>query len=69
MRRRAPDQPRAFATPLPWLVGGIAIAGCAYLFLSLPAQTQLYFLLWNGLGIGIYLLVTMMMKPQADVQG
>jgi APA family basic amino acid/polyamine antiporter len=68
MRRRAPDQPRAFATPLPWLVGGIAIAGCAYLFLSLPAQTQLYFLLWNGLGIGIYLLVTMMMKPQADVQ-
>jgi len=57
MRRRAPDLPRSFATPLPWLVGGVAIAGCAYLFFSLPARTQFYFLIWNALGIAFYLLV------------
>ena len=55
MRRRAPDAPRKFSTPLPWLVGGIAILGCIYLFFSLPTQTQLYFLVWNVVGLGVYL--------------
>ena len=55
MRRRAPDAPRRFTTPLPWLVGGIAILGCIYLFVSLPAKTQLYFLIWNVLGLLVYL--------------
>ena len=55
MRRRAPDAPRKFSTPLPWLVGGIAILGCIYLFFSLPSQTQLYFLVWNVIGLGVYL--------------
>jgi APA family basic amino acid/polyamine antiporter len=56
MRRRAPDAVRTFRTPLPWLVGGIAILGCAYLFYSLPATTQLYFLLAHMVGLLIYLL-------------
>lgn len=56
MRRRAPDAPRTFRTPLPWVVGGIAVVGCAYLFLSLPAQTQLWFLVWNVAGLGVYFL-------------
>ncbi|MEA1014879.1 amino acid permease [Sphingomonas sp. LY54] len=55
MRRRAPDVPRKFSTPLPWLVGAIAILGCIYLFFSLPSQTQLYFLVWNVIGLGVYL--------------
>ena len=55
MRRRAPEAPRKFSTPLPWLVGGIAILGCIYLFFSLPTQTQLYFLVWNVVGLGVYL--------------
>lgn len=57
MRRRSPDMVRTFSTPLPWLIGGVAIAGCAYLFFSLPERTQLYFLIWNALGIALYLLV------------
>jgi APA family basic amino acid/polyamine antiporter len=56
MRRRAPDAPRTFRTPLPWVVGLIAILGCAYLFISLPRQTQIYFLLAHLVGLAIYLL-------------
>ena len=54
LRRRAPDAPRPFRTPAALLVGLIAILGCAYLFLSLPSKTQLYFLVWNGLGLLVY---------------
>lgn len=56
MRRRAPDAPRTFRTPLPWVVGGIAVLGCIYLFFSLPAKTQLWFLVWNVGGLGVYFL-------------
>jgi APA family basic amino acid/polyamine antiporter len=55
MRRRAPDAARTFRTPLPWVVGLVAILGCAYLFYSLPQTTQLYFLLAQVVGLGIYL--------------
>ncbi len=54
MRRRAPDAPRRFRTPAAPLVGGFGILGCLYLFVSLPAQTQLYFFVWNVLGLLIY---------------
>ena len=56
MRRRAPDAPRTFRTPMPWVVGGIAVLGCIYLFFSLPAKTQLWFLVWNIGGLGVYFL-------------
>jgi APA family basic amino acid/polyamine antiporter len=55
MRRRAPDAPRTFRTPLPWVVGLIAILGCAYLFVSLPGTTQLYFVVAHVVGLAIYL--------------
>jgi len=48
MRRRAPRANRGFRTPAAWLVGPTAIAGCLYLFASLPQQTQFWFLSWNG---------------------
>jgi APA family basic amino acid/polyamine antiporter len=54
MRRRAPDAQRVFRTPFAWPVGIVAIAGCLYLFASLPAKTQLYFLIWNAIGLVIY---------------
>ncbi len=54
MRRRAPDAPRGYRTPAAWLVGPVAIAGCAYLFASLPQQTQLWFLMWNVAGVALY---------------
>ena len=43
-----------FRTPLAWVVAPLAILGCAYLFWSLPRQTQLYFLAWNVLGFVLY---------------
>ncbi|MFL9840615.1 amino acid permease [Sphingomonas sp. ST-64] len=66
LRRRAPDAPRTFRTPLWWLVGAIAVLGCAYLFISLPAKTQLYFLLWNLLGVVIYFTYA---RPKVSRQG
>ncbi|MGW5957248.1 amino acid permease [Methylorubrum thiocyanatum] len=56
MRRRAPDAPRAFRAPTPWLIGAITILGCGYLFLSLPATTQLWFVVWNVFGLVLYAL-------------
>ncbi len=55
LRRRSPDAPRSFRTPLAWLVGPAAIAGCTYLFFSLPSATQGWFLVWNLIGVAIYL--------------
>ena len=54
MRRREPDAPRRFTTPLPWVVGVGAILGCGYLFWSLPVKTQTYFLVWNAGGLILY---------------
>ena len=56
MRRRDPAGARAFRTPLAWVVAPFAIAGCLYLFWSLPGTTQLYFGLWNLGGLAVYLL-------------
>ncbi len=56
MRRRAPDAPRKFRTPAAWPVGLVAILGCLYLFASLPTKTQLYFLIWNAIGLVVYAL-------------
>jgi len=55
MRRRAPEMHRPFRAPAVWVVGLGAIGGCAYLFWSLPARTQGWFLAWNGVGLVLYL--------------
>lgn len=56
MRLREPHAPRAFRTPLPWLVGSVAVIGCIYLFFSLPSTTQFWFLIWNLAGVAVYFL-------------
>ncbi len=56
MRVRAPNAPRTFRAPLPWVIGTIAVLGCIYLFFSLPAKTQLWFLIWNVGGLAVYFL-------------
>jgi APA family basic amino acid/polyamine antiporter len=56
MRRRAPDAPRKFSTPLPWLVGIVGIGGCLYLLYSLPWATQRYFMIAQVVGLAVYLL-------------
>jgi APA family basic amino acid/polyamine antiporter len=55
MRLREPGRERLFRAPAFWLVGLVAIGGCLYLLLSLPARTQHYFLIWNGVGLAVYL--------------
>ena len=56
LRRRSPNLPRPFRTPLWWLVGPMAVAGCLYLFSTLPVSTIVNFLIWNAIGVVVYLL-------------
>jgi len=57
LRRTEPNAPRVFSCPAPNVVGTLAIVGCVYLFFSLPWLTIQRFLLWNGAGFAIYLLL------------
>jgi len=54
LRRRAPEAPRLFRCPAPYLVGTLAILGCLYLLFSLPTSTILRFLVWNAIGLAVY---------------
>ena len=54
LRRRDPGAVRTFRTPMAWVVGPVAVLGCLYLFASLPAKTQEYFLIWNAIGLIVY---------------
>jgi APA family basic amino acid/polyamine antiporter len=56
LRRRAPDALRPFTVPLGIPVAMAGTLGCLYLFASLPSRTQLYFLIWNALGLAVYFL-------------
>lgn len=56
LRKRAPAMKRPFRAPAAWVVGIGAIGGCAYLFLNLPTKTILACVLWNAIGLGVYLL-------------
>ncbi|QUD87507.1 amino acid permease [Phenylobacterium montanum] len=56
LRRREPDLPRIYRTPLAWVVAPGAILGCLYLFWSLPTKTRVFFLIWNLLGLVVYAL-------------
>ncbi|EMD82554.1 amino acid permease [Pacificimonas flava] len=55
LRRRAPDLPRVFRCPQPYLVGALAILGCVYLLVSLPTLTLIRFAGWNAVGLLVYL--------------
>lgn len=55
LRLREPERPRRFHTPLWQVVAPAAILGCLYLFWSLPAATQIRFLIWNAVGLVVYL--------------
>ena len=63
MRKREPDRPRRFTTPAPWVVGLFGIAGCLYLFISLPTKTQIFFLCAQLIGLVLYAIYG---HPQAE---
>jgi APA family basic amino acid/polyamine antiporter len=54
LRRRSPELPRVFRCPQPYLIGTLAVLGCAYLIYSLPTTTLTRFLIWNLIGIAVY---------------
>jgi APA family basic amino acid/polyamine antiporter len=56
LRRRSPDLPRTFRTPLVWVIGPAAVLGCLYLFTSLSVKTIIFFFAWNAVGVLVYLL-------------
>lgn len=56
LRRRAPDLPRVFRCPQPYLIGSLASLGCLYLLFSLPTHTLTRFAMWNIAGLAFYLL-------------
>jgi APA family basic amino acid/polyamine antiporter len=56
LRRSDPNRPRSFRAPLIWLVGPMALAGCVFLFISLPLETQTVFLFWSLGGLVVYFL-------------
>jgi APA family basic amino acid/polyamine antiporter len=59
LRVLEPARPRVFRVPFVWVLGPVAVLGCVYLFFSLPAFTQRYFLVWNVIGIVVYFLYSM----------
>lgn len=55
-RRSMPTAKRPFRAPAGPLVAIGAIAGCTYLFFSLPTNTLLFCGIWTALGVLVYLL-------------
>ena len=56
LRVREPNRKRPFRVPFIWVVGPVAVAGCALLFVSLGAYTIKLFFGWAIIGIFVYFL-------------
>jgi APA family basic amino acid/polyamine antiporter len=54
LRKTQPERPRPFRTPVVWIVGIGAMAGCALLFVSLGLVTITIFLGWAAIGVRTY---------------
>lgn len=55
MRRKMPDLPRAFRTPMVPLVPILGIATCLFMMVFLPMDTWIRLLVWMLIGLDIYL--------------
>jgi APA family basic amino acid/polyamine antiporter len=56
LRHREPGRERKFRTPAAWPVGIFGILGCLYLFISLPNQTQIFFIVAQIIGLVLYMI-------------
>jgi APA family basic amino acid/polyamine antiporter len=56
LRKREPNRPRPFRTPMAWVVCPLAIAGCLLLFLNLSLYTLAMFFGWAVVGFIVYAL-------------
>jgi basic amino acid/polyamine antiporter, APA family len=54
LRKREPNRPRAFKTPLVPLVPILGVISCVYLMLGLPRITWIRFGLWLMAGMVVY---------------
>jgi APA family basic amino acid/polyamine antiporter len=54
LRVKDRNRARPFRTPAIWLVGPLAVAGCATLFLFLPTDAKLVFPIWGTIGLLFY---------------
>ena len=66
LRKRDPNHPRPFRTPAVWIVGPLALAGCAFLMFSLPVRTQITFLVWTVIGLAVYAMYGYRKNPLAN---
>ena len=55
MRRKMPELPRAFKTPMVPLVPILGIATCLFMMVFLPMDTWIRLLVWMLIGLDIYL--------------
>ncbi|MFZ5638639.1 MAG: amino acid permease [Pseudomonadota bacterium] len=57
LRRTEPSRARPFRTPLIWVVGPLAMAGCVLLFFSLGWNPTIkFFVVWAIIGMAVYYL-------------
>jgi APA family basic amino acid/polyamine antiporter len=54
MRKKMPDAPRAFKTPLVPFVPIAGVVVCLYLMYSLPLESWIRLVIWMALGIALY---------------
>lgn len=56
LRRKQPNRPRPFRTPIAWLVCPLAVIGCLLLFVNLSEKAIVTFFVWGGIGLVVYFL-------------
>jgi APA family basic amino acid/polyamine antiporter len=54
LRVRDPGRTRPFRTPIVWVTGPIAAAGCVFLYFNLPLSSILVLPIWGGIGLVVY---------------